>query len=259
MATRSIYNLLAPQMRTKTPWQGEKTPPFKQIDGTLSGRLWVQIPGGHKWLGYFPIYDKEFAQFRGKQPRVLEIGVYRGASLLLWSTFFGEGSYIVGIDINPACVAFNQPEHGRHVEIGDQSDPGFLKSVIEKHGPFDLIIDDGSHIASHQIASFNGLFDTGLKDNGIYFCEDLECMYWGHTDEFRDAPITSTDFFKMLVDVQNSIFEDYIYHDFAIHIPGFKNEYSVVNLAKSIASVRFYRGVALVEKAPQIPPLTLHI
>lgn len=259
MALKSIYNMLSPEMRAKTPWQGSKTPPFPAIDGTFSGRIWIQIPGGHKWLGYFPVYDREFLRFRGKQPRILEIGVYRGASLMLWHHFFGEGAHVVGIDINPVCTGFNRPEDNIFVEIGDQSDPAFLQSVIDKHGPFDLIIDDGSHIASHQIASFNGLFDKGLKDDGIYFVEDLECMHWGHTDEFRDAPMTSTDFFKMLVDVQNSIFEDYNYHDFAVHFAGTRTDYEVIEIAKSIASIRFYRGVALVEKAPQIPPQTLHI
>jgi SAM-dependent methyltransferase len=259
MALKSIYNMLSPTMRERTPWQSKKTPPFAAIDQTLSGQIWVQIPGGHKWLGYFPIYDREFMRFRNKQPRVLEIGVYRGASLMLWSHFFGEGAYVVGIDINPACAAFDQLVPNTFVEIGDQSDPAFLQSVIDKHGPFDLIIDDGSHVASHQIASFNGLFEKGLKDDGIYFVEDLECMYWGHTDEFRDAPITSTDFFKMLVDVQNSIYEDYTYHDFAVHIPGTRSDYTAIDIAKSIAGIRFYRGVALVEKSPQVPPLTLHI
>jgi SAM-dependent methyltransferase len=246
-------------MRKRETWETSKVPPFPSINDTVSGELWSTIPGGHKWLGYFQVYDRELGRYHGKQPRVLEIGVYKGASLLLWRRFFGDGATIVGIDIDPACIAFNAPEHGIHVEIGDQGDPSFLQAVIEKHGPFDIIIDDGSHVASHQIASFNSLFLNGLKETGIYFVEDLECMYWGNTDGYRDASITSVEFFKMLIDIQNSIFEDYSYNDFAVHIPGTRTQYQVVALAKHIASIKFIRGLAIVEKSPQIPPLTLHL
>lgn len=259
MPSKSIYNLLPEEMRKKVLWESSKVPPFPAIDNTVSGQVWSTIPGGHKWLGYFQVYDREFGRYHGKQPRVLEIGVYRGASLQLWRRFFGEGATIVGIDIDENCRDFNAPEHGIHVEIGDQSDAAFLQSVVDKYGPFDIIIDDGSHIASHQIASFNALFTNGLKDTGIYFVEDLECMYWGHTDAFRDAPVTTVEFFKMLIDIQNSIFEDYNYNDFAIHIPGTRNQYEVISLATSIASIKFARGLVLVEKSSQSPPLTLHL
>ncbi len=259
MPFKTIYNLLPEAMREKVSWESNKVPPFPSIDNTVSGQVWATIPGGHKWLGYFQVYDREFGRYHGKSPRVLEIGVYRGASLQLWRRFFGDGATIVGIDIDESCTAFNAPEHDIHVEIGDQSDPAFLQSVVDKYGPFDIIIDDGSHVASHQIASFNGLFDKGLKDTGIYFVEDLECMYWGHTDAFRDASVTTVEFFKMLIDIQNSIFEDYTYNDFSVQIPGSRTQYEVIALAKSIASIKFGRGLLLVEKAPQIPPLTLHL
>ncbi len=84
-------------------------------------------------------------------------------------------------------------------------------------------------------------------------------MYWGHTDAFRDASVTTVEFFKMLIDIQNSIFEDYTYNDFSVQIPGSRTQYEVIALAKSIASIKFGRGLLLVEKAPQIPPLTLHL
>jgi hypothetical protein len=50
------------------------------------------------------------------------------------------------------------------VRIGSQADPEFLRRVVREFGPFDLIIDDGSHHSSHIIATFNHLFDAGLKD-----------------------------------------------------------------------------------------------
>jgi hypothetical protein len=43
------------------------------------------------------------------------------------------------------------------IEIGDQADPMFLLDVAAKHGPFDVIVDDGGHKMHHQKVSFNTL------------------------------------------------------------------------------------------------------
>jgi len=250
---------LAPEMREMEEWAAQSAPPSNTLEDTVSGRHWKEIPGGHKWLDYFHIYDGEFSRFRGQRPKILEIGVYKGASLKLWKEYFGDGATIVGVDIDETCRAHNSPSNDIFVEIGSQDDDVFLQRVAADFGPFDLIIDDGSHMASHQIASFNALFPVGLKDGGVYFVEDLECMYWSHTDEYRNAPITSVDFFKMLIDVQNSIFSDYEYNDFAVHVGALREKYIAINAARSIAAIKFYRGIALVEKKRQSPPRTLHL
>lgn len=250
---------LAREMREMEEWASQSAPTINTLEETVSGNLWKKIPGGHKWLDYFYIYDREFSRFRGQRPKILEIGVYKGASLKLWKEYFGDGATIVGVDIDETCRVYNSPSNDIFVEIGSQDDGAFLQKVAADFGPFDLIIDDGSHIASHQIASFNALFPAALKDGGTYFVEDLECMYWSHTDEYRDAPTTSVNFFKMLIDVQNSIFSDYEYNDFALHVGTPREKYIAINAAQSIAAVKFYRGIALVEKKKQSPPRTLHL
>jgi len=59
-----------------------------------------------KWDYYFEIYEKHFQRFIGRSPVILEIGVCDGGSLELWKTYFGTGSKVVGIDIDPRCLAF---------------------------------------------------------------------------------------------------------------------------------------------------------
>ncbi len=253
------FLLLSPEMRETVEWIPQNAPTLSSMETTVSGQLWKDIPGGHKWLDYFEVYDKEFSRFRNKSPKVLEIGVYKGASLNLWKQFFGTGATIVGIDIDPSCIKFNSPDDGIFVEIGSQADVGFLEKVATKHGPFDLIIDDGSHVASHQIASFNALFIKGLRDGGLYFVEDLECIYWGHTSEFRDQRLTSIDFFKMLIDIQNEIFTRYEYNDFALHVGIAANSYKVSKIIQHLGGVKFFRGIAAIEKKKKNPPLVLHI
>ena len=65
-------------------------------------------PGIWKWRHYFEIYHKHFSKFVGKEVHVLEIGVYSGGSLAMWKHYFGPQSKIYGVDIEPACKAYEE-------------------------------------------------------------------------------------------------------------------------------------------------------
>jgi cephalosporin hydroxylase len=116
-----------------------------------------------KWRHYFEIYDRHFERFRGKRIRVLEIGVDHGGSLQLWKKYFGTDAHVVGLDIDPRCAAFAEDQI--EVRIGNQADVALLKSL----GPFDIVIDDGSHRLQDQLASFAALWPV---TNGVYLIED---------------------------------------------------------------------------------------
>jgi hypothetical protein len=128
-----------------------------------------------KWIHYFPIYEKHLAPYRDRGVRLLEIGVYQGGSLDMWTRYLGEAATVIGIDIDEAALRLADP--GRTVIIGDQADPDFLRSVDEQHGPFDVVVDDGGHTMEQQIASIETLFPT-LTDGGIYIVEDSHTSYW---------------------------------------------------------------------------------
>lgn len=160
--------------------------------------LWTTIPGGHKWTHYFPIYQAIFGPRRREPLRILEIGIWHGASLKLWRRYFEHPkTLVVGIDILPECVKFDAPADGIRVRIGSQIDAAFLKQVVKEFGPFDLVIDDGSHHSSHIIASFNHLYLDGVKDSGIYFVEDLHANYW---HPWRDSRKSFLDVCKELLE-----------------------------------------------------------
>jgi SAM-dependent methyltransferase len=143
-------------------------------------QYWKQhTPRAHKWTHYFEAYQAIFESRRPQPLRILEIGVYKGASLRLWKRYFGNPeTVIVGIDIDQTCAQFDARNENIHVRIGSQADTGFLDTVTREFGPFDIIIDDGSHHSSHMIASFNHLFADALKNDGIYLAEDLHANYW---------------------------------------------------------------------------------
>lgn len=154
----------------------------------------------HKWHHYLPLYDRYLKPYRDRDRaiRLLEIGVSKGGSLELWRGYFGPSATIYGIDIDPSCAAFDG-EGGNRIRIGSQDDPAFLGQVIAEMGGVDIVLDDGSHLASHQRASFDVLFPL-LEDGGLYVVEDLHAAYW----TYFEGGYASTDSFiarcKTLID-----------------------------------------------------------
>ena len=151
---------------------------------------------------YFAIYDKYFAPFRNKQSTFLEIGVLFGGSLDMWRAYLGEEASIFGIDINPDTKQFEQL--GTTIFIGDQSNAQFLRTVIDATPPLDIVIDDGSHIFKHQIASFLMLF-RHLQNGGVYLVEDVHTSYYpaygggyGVIDTFQQFAFHLTHLINMI-------------------------------------------------------------
>ena len=128
---------------------------------------------------YTPNYFKMFKHLRDKPIKVLEIGVggyadddRGGQSLEVWRDFFPKAE-ITGIDIQKKTM-----DLGPRVEIlqGSQVDPDFLKELVSARGPFDIIVDDGSHRNEHIVESFELLFPT-LAPGGIYVAEDVQTSF----------------------------------------------------------------------------------
>jgi hypothetical protein len=152
-------------------------------------------PGGH---GYTAHYRHHLAERRRRPLKVLKIGVYKGASLQMWRSYFPR-SRILGIDITPIEL-----DDSRIATFaGHQEDAAFLEEVLDKTGP-DLVIDDGSHLGPHIIASFRVLFPR-LAPGGIYVFEDLHTAY---SADFQGGPPgtprTSIALVKDLVDAVNA-------------------------------------------------------
>jgi hypothetical protein len=155
----------------------------------------------HKWKHYFPIYERHFKDFVYKPVTFFEIGCGAGGSLQMWKQYFGPHAKIVGMDINPGCKRFAEDQIDIH--IGAQQDPAFLQRVIDQVGIPDIVVDDGSHIMSHVLASFNFLYPKMLK-NGVYFVEDLHTAYWEEYEGGLRKPTTFIEVCKSLIDELNA-------------------------------------------------------
>ncbi|MFV0303818.1 MAG: hypothetical protein ACK5IP_23610 [Paracoccus sp. (in: a-proteobacteria)] len=129
---------------------------------------------------YTPRYHRLLGPLRDRPLRLLEIGVggydhatRGGESLAMWRDYFPL-AWITGLDIACKTLAL-----GPRVEIrqGSQVDGDCLSRLIAERGPFDVILDDGSHQNSHVVESFRLLFPT-LASGGIYIIEDVQTAFF---------------------------------------------------------------------------------
>src|SRR5260221_447215 len=104
----------------------------------------------------------------------MEIGVLAGDSLLTWRAYFPR-AVTIGFDIEDK----HSLAKGKKTRIyrGDQSSATDLSRVCAAEGPFDIVIDDGSHQSQHQLSSFLQVFSY-VKDSGMYVIEDVQTSFW---------------------------------------------------------------------------------
>lgn len=196
--------------------------------------------GSDKWghHTYPRRYEQHFDRLRDQPLTVLEIGVggfgdqqRGGASLDVWRRYFPR-ALVYGLDIVDKSHMSDQRVT---VLQADQSSPADLARVLEVTGAPDIVIDDGSHVSAHLLASFAHLFPA-LRDGGLYVMEDLQTSYWptfgGLAHTYND-PATSLGFLKTLVD-------------------GLHHEEIVGRTAAPadahIGGVHFYHNLAFIEK-----------
>lgn len=185
--------------------------------------------------GYTPIYESYFREIKNKKLQVLEIGVGGGAnikfggnSLKVWAKYFTH-SQILGIDIyDKTLVDYRRIKTYQ----GNQSDANFLSQFTN----LDVIIDDGGHVNSDVIKSFEILFPK-LKSGGFYCIEDIENSYWsesGGSETSLTEPTTMINYFKVLTDSMNLCY--------------MRNETLKSSLRDDIEAIHFHKNIIVVRK-----------
>ena len=186
---------------------------------------------------YAQHYQTHFERLRRRRINILEIGVggYEdpcsgGESLRMWKAYFRNAN-VFGLDIADKSAL---QEHRIRIFQGSQDDAQLLENVAHQIGPLDIVIDDGSHINSHVVTSFNTLFPK-LLDQGIYVIEDVQTAYWpqyGGSEDPLDER-TSVAMCKRLVDGLN-------WEEFADRPPA--------SFDREITSIHFYHNLAFIYK-----------
>jgi hypothetical protein len=187
-----------------------------------------------KWEHYLPIYERHFAPFRHRPVRILEIGVFHGGSLQMWKRYFGSDAAIVGVDLDPRCAEYT--EDGIDIHIGDQGNPAFWNRMAQEYVDFDIVIDDGSHMAGHQKAAFLSLWPH-VRDGGIYLVEDCHTAYFSDYGGGVGAGGSFIDFAKQRIDDLH-----------AFWLQG-NPSLPVTRFTREIGAMTFHDSVVVFEKA----------
>lgn len=187
-----------------------------------------------KWTGYFDVYERHLSKFVGKAPKILEIGVLGGGSIELWLKYFGEGTQVIGVDIDPRCLSYKYNGNAQ-VIMGDQSNPAFWDEFLDKNTDFDIIIDDGSHFMEHQILTLQKTF-SHLKTGGVFICEDTHTSYWPKWNGEYDKKGTFLDYSKYLTDIMNQQ-----------HFQQ-KMDPAALKTFENLYSIAFYNSMVVLEK-----------
>ena len=185
----------------------------------------------HKWKHYFPVYESHFERFVNRDVVFIEIGCGEGGSLQMWKRFLGPHARIVGIDIDPRCAGFGEDQI--EIRIGDQSDAAFLGSIVEEFGTPDIVLDDGSHMMSHIMASFAVLYPK-LSRNGVYFVEDLHTAYW---DEYEGGLRRKGSFIEHCKDLIDELNADHA-----------RDALAATDFTRTTQSMHFYDSIVVFEK-----------
>ena len=183
----------------------------------------------HKWHHYIPLYDRYLGRYRGTSVRMLEIGVSKGGSLQMWRRFLGDDAVLFGIDINPDCTALDG--QSAQVRIGSQTDPAFLKAVVEEMGGVDVVLDDGSHKMAHIAASLHTLFPM-LEIYGTYLIEDLHAAYWAGCGGGFRAPENFYNTVRKIIDDMH-----HPYHSRDLQVPELEGAVSGVHVHDSLVVI----------------------
>lgn len=194
----------------------------------------------HWYTGH---YHRRFKHMRGEVVTLLEIGVggyedpeQGGESLKMWRDYLGPQATVIGLDVNA-----KKPIDGVIIEQGSQSDPRVLHHLGETYGPFDAIVDDGSHRPDDVMQSWVMLWEY-LRDGGWYVIEDLQTSYWS---DFGGSSVRTGD---TVIGFLQGLIDRIHYADF--DIPG----YTPNRFDLSVVGLELARNIAFIAKGDNSKP-----
>jgi len=163
-------------------------------------------------------YSLLLEPLRHKPIKFAEVGVFRGASLKVWSEFFTNAK-IYGYDRDPNFLDYIHSQNYPNVVVDliDAGDAQNIKKTFQKATQdgelFDVIIDDASHAVEHQCTMIRSALPF-LKKGGLLIIEDIN----------RDNPVTA--FEEAFQEIQGLVsFHTFIRCDHALrYSPGWDND-----------------------------------
>ena len=126
---------------------------------------------------YLPVYEEILAPYKMTAKNVLEIGVFKGYSMVLWKSYFDIKTKVYGIDCSETPhdgMADLRPmiKAGWDIHIFDAEN----KEEVAKRFSgikFDVIVEDAGHHIEQQLNLYS-IWKNYLADGGMYIVEDVQ-------------------------------------------------------------------------------------
>ena len=161
--------------------------------------------------GFTDVYQVRLEPVRFKVQKVLEVGVFFGASLQMWRDYF-PNAHVLGLDTFTGVDGWKniwgdgkrstfpnsdkflrEWKRGVHSRIqllvGNQSNEDNMRELVNqlRRSPrFDIIVEDGSHLNHDQQTNLAQLLPL-LIPGGLYIMEDLHCSMQSGFDDLRGS------------------------------------------------------------------------
>jgi len=122
---------------------------------------------GHSYVSHF--YEDAFLPYKEKPINLLEIGIARGDSLLLWDKYFVNNVEIYGID-NYDMISLEVRNHPKIKKLFTEAYSQYIANMLPS---FDIVIDDGPHSLESQKKAIQ-LYLPKVNPGGIFVIEDIQ-------------------------------------------------------------------------------------
>lgn len=189
---------------------------------------------------YLNKYEFFLSKWKNKKFNMLELGVFKGASIKMWGEFLPNAT-VYAVDVDPETRQYTAGN--RKVIIADLS---LYQNVSELTAlKPEIIVDDASHMWRHQIMALLVLFDS-LPHGGVYIVEDIETSFKGYECSFyNDASITCYDFLSAVAEVVAS--GEYL-RDTNVSAAVYKFADEINELAINIEMISFIKSSCIIIK-----------
>lgn len=129
---------------------------------------------------YLPLYQKLLISKKDTAKNVLEVGIYQGGSIKLWSDFFTNAT-VYGLDIMNVNNVWEGIKNNEKIilytSIDAYNNDFFTTNFLNKNIKCDFMLDDGPH-SLESMKQFIRLYSQIMTEDGILIIEDVQSWDW---------------------------------------------------------------------------------
>ena len=189
---------------------------------------------GHNYCNKYEFFLRKFKEC---PITLVELGVFKGASVRMWRSFFSKAK-VIGIDIDEKCKEYGG--NGIDIYIKDLSKDDSVNFVRGLQPT--IVIDDASHIWSHQLNALFKIYPS-LPNGGVYIVEDVCTSFFPLASQYGDTEVSAYRILEVISRgvVSNSVFDTEA-EDVRRYMPQIKeiisNTEVVVNMKDSVILIK---------------------